>query len=336
VPIATLVDATDLNSWSHRREAQSLLPRVIRRLIHATSERVERLGFPADEGVQLGGYDGIVRVSEANAFIPEGISAWELGTNRDVKAKADKDYKKRCDDPLGLDPTETSFVFVTPRRWGRKDKWVESKEAEGFWREVRAYDADDLEAWLELAPVVHIWLSFRLGKHPQGVRDLAKFWADWSDVTNPPMSPDLVISGREDESERLRQWLGEEPSALTLRAESREEALAFFAATLHRMQPEERAPYMARGVVAEDLEAWRQLTTVDNALVLLPLLEVRDDVAVAIRDGHHVLVPLGKAEGRSSGTVELPRPRRQDAKDALLDNGDRRDPGRATRWASPA
>ena len=75
------------------------MPRVIRQLVHATSERVDRIGFPADEGVQLGGYDGIVRVGEGNAFIPEGVSVWELGTNRNVKTKADADYEKRRDDP---------------------------------------------------------------------------------------------------------------------------------------------------------------------------------------------------------------------------------------------
>src|SRR5215208_874547 len=114
MPTATLVDATDLNAWSNRREAPSLLPRVIRRLVHATLERVDRVGFPADEGVQLGGYDGVVRVGEGNAFVPEGTSVWELGTNRNVKAKADEDYEKRRADPLGLDPSGTSFVFVTP------------------------------------------------------------------------------------------------------------------------------------------------------------------------------------------------------------------------------
>lgn len=243
MPIATLIDATDLNAWSNRREAQSLLPRVVRRLVHATSERVKRVGFPADEGVQLGGYDGIVRVGESNAFVPEGASVWELGTNRGVKAKADEDYKKRCDDPLGLDPSETTFVFVTPRRWGGKDDWVAAKEAEGFWREVRAYNADDLEEWLELAPGVHVWLSSRLGKQPEGARDLAGFWAAWSGVTNPPMSPDLVVLGRDSEADQLLEWVRGGPSALTCRAESREEALAFFAAALHRMPAEERAPY---------------------------------------------------------------------------------------------
>ncbi|MDP9475987.1 MAG: hypothetical protein M3R38_09925 [Actinomycetota bacterium] len=321
MPIATLVDGTDLNAWSARREAQSLLPRVIRRLVHATSERVERIGFPADEGVQLGGYDGVVRVAEGNAFVPEGTSVWELGTNRGVKAKADEDYKKRCDDPLSRDPSETSFVFVTPRRWGGKDNWVASKEAEGFWREVRAYDADDLEEWLELAPGVHVWLSSRLGKQPEGARDLAGFWAAWSGVTNPPMSPDLVVLGRDAEADRLLEWMRGEPSALTCRAESREEALAFFAAALHRIAVEERAPFLSRAIVAEDVGAWRQLRTAENALLLVPMFDARDDAAAAVGDGHHVLVPLGKAEGRSSATVEIPRPRRHHAKDALAGIG---------------
>ncbi|HZC18761.1 MAG TPA: hypothetical protein VE225_03550, partial [Rubrobacteraceae bacterium] len=186
---------------------------------------------------------------------------------------------------------------------------------------MRAYDADDLEEWLELAPVVHIWLSSRLGKRPEGVRDLAEFWANWSGVTNPPMSPDLVVAGREKESGQLLQWLGEEPSALTLRAESREEALAFFAATLHRMPSEERTPYLSRWVVAEDVQAWRQLTRAENQLLLIPMFETRNDVAGTTKNGHHVLVPLGKAEGRSSATVEIPRPRRQHARDALLNMG---------------
>ena len=149
-----LVDGTDLVSWANRRDAQGLLPQLLRRLVHGTVERASRVGFPAGEGIQLGGWDGIVVCEQANAFVPDGSSAWELGTNRDVKAKADGDYNKRRRDPRGIDPARSTFVFVTPRRWGSKDEWAAARQGEGVWREVRAYDADDLEAWLELAPAV--------------------------------------------------------------------------------------------------------------------------------------------------------------------------------------
>lgn len=316
VPLRTLVNATDLVEWANRRDAQGLLPKVIRSLVLATVGNIERIAFSSEEGVQLGGWDGIIEVPEGNAFVPRGLSAWELGTNRDVKRKADEDYEKRTEDPLGLDPSETIFVFVTPRRWSKKTEWVASRQAEGIWSEVRVYDADDLETWLEFAPGVHIWLSTIAGKHPEGTSDLRTYWEGWAGVTDPPMSAELVISGRREGTERILTWLRGQPSSLGLRAESKEEALAFFAATLYQMDPTEREMYFARSLVVDDVTAWRQLSGFGEGLVLVPTFDVRDaDVAPA---GHHTLIPLGKSEGyRSRTTEELPRPRREDVKEAL-------------------
>ena len=147
MPSMTLVDGTDLAAWANRRDAQEVLPQLLRRLVHATVGRVIRVGFPAGAGVQLGGWDGVVAAEQGNAFVPDGASAWELSTNQDVKGKADGDYEKRRADPR--EPAQGSYVFVTPRRWGRKDEWAVARRREGVWRDVRAYDADDLEAWLD-------------------------------------------------------------------------------------------------------------------------------------------------------------------------------------------
>jgi hypothetical protein len=163
----TLVDATDLASWANRLDSQSRLPQVVRRLVHATVARVLRIGFPAGEGVQAGGWDGIIKADKVNAFVPDGICVWEMGANRDVKGKADSDYVKRLKNPLDVDPAHSTFIFVTPRKWGTKAEWATSKKADGVWLDVRAYDAEDLEQWLETAPAVHLWLSVLLGKHPE-------------------------------------------------------------------------------------------------------------------------------------------------------------------------
>lgn len=117
-PIGT--NATDLDRWAHQRDSQATLPKLIRRLVLATATKVERLHFRSDEGVQLGGWDGIVQVTTGNAFVPDGISGWELSTSGDVKGKAIDNYQKRSADPHGLDTADTSFVFVTARRWPGK------------------------------------------------------------------------------------------------------------------------------------------------------------------------------------------------------------------------
>ncbi len=44
-------------------------------------------GFPADEGVQLNGYDGIVEVVVGNQYVPPGISAWELAPVRMLRVR---------------------------------------------------------------------------------------------------------------------------------------------------------------------------------------------------------------------------------------------------------
>jgi transcriptional regulator with XRE-family HTH domain len=209
---AMLADGTDLTGWADQRVAQSELPRVIRQLVLATVTRIGRISFPADEGIQMSGWDGYVEAPEGNAYVPDGISVWELGVNAQVKSKADADYAKRTNDAGDLDTKAATFIFVTSRRWGGKDEWVAGKRKEGRWRDVRAYDADDLATWLELAPSVHLRLSLLMGKSVDGAEDLPHWWDVWSSATRPPFTAELVIAGRKAEADRVRQWLQQPPS----------------------------------------------------------------------------------------------------------------------------
>jgi hypothetical protein len=316
-----LVNATDLDNWAERLDARSTLPGVIRRLVSAAPIQIEQIEFRSDEGTQLGGWDGVLKVTTGNDFIPTGQSGWEFGTNQGVKGKADYEYDNRKADPGGLDPTKTTFVFVTLRRWGGKNKWIGTRKAEGFWSDVKAYDADDLAAWLERAPGVHFWLSILTGKRPEGAIDISNFWDDWADATEPRISADLVLSRREDEVDRLFSWLQSDPSSLALQGDSREEAIAFFAAALERLSLEERERYLVRGIVVEDIASWRHLTASKQPLILIPKFDERDIVTRAVKQGHHVLIPIGKDEPTSSATVTIPRLKRERAKQALVAMG---------------
>lgn len=185
------LDATGLGHWADKREAQSLLPKVVRLLVHATTD--PRLAsFRAGEGVQLGGWDGLVQVEAGNAFVPAGGSGWEMGTGKDVLSKANKDFASRSSDPQVVDPKRTTFVFVTPRRWLDKHGWAVERAAEGIWAGVRAYDADDLEQWLEQAPAVAAWFGSIVGTRPPGVRSLMEVWPSFAATTDPPLSKNLI------------------------------------------------------------------------------------------------------------------------------------------------
>ncbi len=316
-----LANSTDLTAWSNRRDAQSSLPQLLRRLITATVDKLERITVRADEGVHLGGWDGVIRSASPNAFVPEGISAWEAGTDGDVKGKADGDYDKRSKDPLKLIPAETTFVFVTSRRWKNRDDWAEKKRAEGIWRDVRAYDADDLATWLEMAPAVHIWLSYHIGKSPEGVEDLSTFWSNWANVTRPPLAEGFVIAGRTASVGVVHDWISTAAGAIALRGETREEAIAFLAAAFRELPERERDSMLWRAVVVHEPNVWRTLSAPGCPMLLIPAFSDRSTVTAAVADGHHVAIPLGRDEPPVRGTIELPRPRREEARAAIIGMG---------------
>lgn len=209
------------------------------------------------------------------------VYRWELGKNKRVKDKADSDYQKRRDEPGEVDPEKATFVFVTPRRWGGKEAWSKARREEDVFRDVKAYDADDLETWLEQAPGVHLWFSRLVGKSPRDALDLEFFWEGWSGATTPETSPTLVVSGRDD---RRRSWRpGCRGSRRDLRVKGRISGglLAFFAATVYRMPEEQRERQLSRCVLVSDPATWRELAESRAPLALIPTFDAEGMVAGA-------------------------------------------------------
>jgi hypothetical protein len=308
-----LVKATDLDQWADRMDARGKFPLLLRKLLFASGAKLNHLDFPTEEGIQSGGWDGKLEASSGNLYIPDGSSVWELSTNARPRDKANNDYQKRLKNPGDVDPTATTYVAVSLRRWSSKQTWAQEKNAKGFWKQVRAYDAEDIAAWLDLAPAVHIWLSRLIGKLPHGVDDLENFWVVWARATQPPALPELLLASRESVAAEVRKWLESPPSVLTLQAETAEEATAFLAAVLYG-EPE--STHLHRGVLVDDPSAWAVLAAAIEPLILVPRFADRQQVIPAA-ERHHVLVPIGRDEPATRGTLILPRIRRDQAKASL-------------------
>lgn len=313
--LVTLVNATDLATWAASLDARGRLPELVRKLVLATAVDIKRLEMRSGEGIQYPGWDGLTEIGQGNAFAPNGLAVWEMGVDADIRAKVDKEYEKRTNDPLDIDPTAATFIFVTLRRWARKERWVAEKTEGGPWKDVRVIDADNLEAWLELAPAVHSWISQYLRKVPDDIQDLETFWANWR-ATSPPLSIDLVISGRDESAERIAEHLHAQAGALTLRADSQNEAIAFIAAASDRLPESERASVFSRAIIVKSEQAWRQIVSFGQPLILLPTFD-QTEVVQATRKGHIVLVPTGRETPEASAAVNISRPNRQAAEDAL-------------------
>ncbi|MBK7243814.1 MAG: hypothetical protein IPH98_08140 [Saprospiraceae bacterium] len=173
------IDSTDLRNWANRRDCQETLPHLVRKLIRATSNTIQSIKFPSGESVLLGGWDGILEVTEETVYLTAGTSLWEFGASKEPKGKADDDYAKRSDNPLGYDPSESTFIFVTPRLWKNAEDWVNEKKKDGIWKDIKVYNSEALEEWIETAPTIGSWLAKHIGKYPHGgIQPTDDFWEE--------------------------------------------------------------------------------------------------------------------------------------------------------------
>ena len=290
----TLCNATDLERWSDRREARDMLPLVVRRLIQATVG-CSKLHVRTNEGVQLSGWDGIVHSERSSQFVPKGRSGWEMSVAKDRRGKAEEDWKTRSTNGQPFQADEASFVFVTSRRWSDKEKWAREKADEGPWRVVRVLDADDLAAWLDDAPAVHVWLSIQIGKRPARVGDLETWWEEWAGGTRPPLTPRFVLAGRDRALETIRQRLLEGPGRTwAIQAESQEEAVACLCCAVLTLETEQAQHLFAGALVVHTADALRSLISAGRPLVLIPMFEADSLASAGAQAGHIVVVPLDR------------------------------------------
>ena len=114
MPEPGLVDRQELLAWVSTDRARSDLPRLIRRLILEMTPASVRVGMPADEGVQSGGWDGTVRSPETIRWVPEGLSLWELSTNTKASQKASGDRRISAGEHAGRQPTRRLTRAASP------------------------------------------------------------------------------------------------------------------------------------------------------------------------------------------------------------------------------
>lgn len=320
------IDATDLGHWADRRDGQDTLPEMLSRLILAGLGSSVRLRFPSSDSVQVAGWDGVCEAKEGNQFVPEGWSGWEIGAQRaKIKAKADSDYETRTSDPRELELSQTTFFFVTPRRWKTKAAWARKRAAEKKWRDVKAYDADDLVHWIELFPQVGQWLGVRIGKRPSGLRQLEEVWREWSLSTQWPMTTELVLADRDEEAARVLRWLHGEPSVLAVEGHSTQEAMAFLFAACAQLPGDYRTAYQQRCLVASTAEAARMVGASRAPLILVLEGGEAGLAAELVRQGHHVYLPHGSTIGSPDDVIRLSRPASEVFCQALLGMGIEKD-----------
>jgi len=316
------VNTTDLKQWAQRRDCQENLTLLVRKLIRATSTNISRVLFPAGDNIFTSGWDGILESAERNEYIPKELSLWEFGAGEKYRDKANSDYEKRTKNSLGYDQSKVTYIFITPYRWEKKEDWCREKNSQEIWKEVRVYDGSVLEEWIEIAPTVGAWLAKHLGKFPENVQPTDDFWEEWSIGPHHKIVPSLITAGRRQESQKIGEWLKNPPSVKSIKASSRDEALAFIIATAMQLKPGFQEDFFSRSLIVNDPDTFRIISSNRNSQILIPKFEDNGVINRAITKGHHVFIPFG-ADYTSIAPEQLILPRldRKEFIKALQDMG---------------
>ncbi len=223
------IKARKIEEWAKTKKtcAREELPVLVRFLIHSTGGKFTHFDFPAFDNGQRPGWDGELKTETPTSWIPNGWSGWEFSCDKNPKGKATADYEKRTKEIPSEERLSMTFIFVTPHNWQSKKQWVTEKRNQGDWKDVRVYDASDLEQWLEQSIGTRVWFAERLGCPISGYQSPDKCWSDWANACQPAISPKLFPAT--EKSTCLRQWLDLPPERpfIVAGGGSPDEALAF-------------------------------------------------------------------------------------------------------------
>ncbi|MBN9495236.1 MAG: HigA family addiction module antidote protein [Alphaproteobacteria bacterium] len=234
VPPFLDIKANEIQDWAADNiSARIRLSVFLRTLVNSTGLALKRVDFPGNDDAERPGWDGFTETSAGTPWIPEGKTGWEFGVTEKIKKKADDDFGKSVKGtPNVAERAETTFIFVTPRRWAGKIDWVVAMRATKQWRDVRAYDASDLEQWLEQSPAAQAWFAGETQRPSEGVRSLDRCWSDWTNAANPHLAAELFDTAKSVVKPKIVSMLAvpaEKP--LIVSADSKDEALAAIAQT---------------------------------------------------------------------------------------------------------
>src|SRR3989442_10075065 len=191
------VTPDELQKWADTYSAKAQFPHLIRRLIWATCGEIRKLEFQGDEDVYLSGFDGIVDCGQGNHIVPNGLSVWELSTDKEVVSKANHDYEKRTQNPGLVDRSKSSFIFATPRRWPKGKDWEAEKTGTQSWGGVRALWSGPIATWMDEVPwVATSFARLCLEKEVAGFRTIEMIWETYTNVPAGSLQANFVIGGR--------------------------------------------------------------------------------------------------------------------------------------------
>ena len=297
---------------AERPTGKAYFGEIVRRLIYATiAKRQPTLHFLGGETNNYSGWDGWIEANlELDGTPVIHRSLWELSTDRNAEGKIRRDYKEaeRKTLPHGWSARDVIYVAATLRSLTPHAKQkLRSDLIRRYgmrWAGVVILAADDFVQWIEKCPGVEDWIAvaFKIGNSRFG-RALEHAWGDWSSQTNPSLTPELILAGR-NFAPLLAALKFDASRTASLQCDSNEEAVAMVYCAVQSLPEPDARLILANAIVLTDEAAARRL--VDQAIplesmplaVLVPPATPQSERLV--KAGYRVVHGFGRKEDSSA------------------------------------
>jgi hypothetical protein len=318
--------AAQIARWAEGIVSQSELPLFVRQLIEGSVSPVsiESIEFPAGKSVQSPGLDGRLKCKKSTSHIPQGFSAWEMSNQGTaIEKKATNILKVRTDKAIGYAPKDATFIFVTGLRCPSKHAWVKNekkkqkkrKNKDKVWKDIKFYDADDLEHMLELAPVASVRIAKQILRIvPKDVEILDVFGEKWCYNEGCEFTHKLILTDRKEQVDVVKTWLGGNCGKMKIIATTLEEAIAFFWAVIKDMTPQEQEYYYSKSLIIDNDKDFSELASNEIPSILIYTDNKKTMSVNYATKKHHILMPVeGTSGDQINGTYIVLRPLNKDS-----------------------
>ena len=339
--VSQIITENQLDAWvrGNAAEAQGKIVELVWRLVCASCPRPTHRRFPLADSIGQHGADGELDTAIGyEPFVPEGKSHWEIGSNVDARAKANRDYKDLTEATPEVVRSETTFVFVTPLS-GRRDwkdtwkpdgieSWVAEKRTLGKWKAIKVIDGTQLSDWVSHFPAVGHWLGTVLGQLPNDFDTAEYHWQILSAIgAPPPLIPDLFTMGRQQAGEKLRRLvIDKNDNQLRLDTRFPTHLKDFVCAYIASLPAEERFEYQNRVLIFETPETFKKACSLNEAHVFIADFDLDTDsgaqlIQRALQRRHAVIYSSAPGGPPHGNACELFSPRIDEMKEALVKSG---------------
>ncbi|WP_159516921.1 hypothetical protein [Sunxiuqinia indica] len=265
------IQSSNLVQLADEKDCEGILPELIRKLIISSCPSCPELTVPIGSSIYKPGWDGQCFTDSKYGFVPKGTSLWEFGRDKDYKRKCDREYNKRSQQTNEIDRLNSTFVFITPRRWitPLKTKWIEAKKETNEWKDLKIYDADDLELWLEQQPVVAHWLARKLNLFTNHVESALEYWQRFISNETFVFTPELLISGREFEKSQIQKIIFDFGQSTEIQSSSISESICFFIASAISVDNSTSEKFFTKALVVSNKEDLKEILSIHNELIII-------------------------------------------------------------------